>query len=89
MVVEESAEMASLQANHSLLFQLADSHGGRMFLSDNLDELANAIIGNSEITDSVIVTTELLRVIDLLPILLLALAFLSAEWFLRKFWGME
>ena len=89
MVVEESAEMASLQANHSLLFQLADSHDGRMFLPDNLDELANAIIDNDEITDSVIVTNELLRIIDLLPILLLALAFLSAEWFLRKFWGMD
>ena len=89
MVVEESAEMASLQANHSLLFQLADSHGGRMFLPDSLNSLADAIIANNEITDSVIVTTELLRIIDLLPILLLALAFLSAEWFLRKFWGMD
>ena len=89
MVVEESAEMASLQANHSLLFQLADSHGGRMFLPDNLNSLADAIIANNEITDSVIVINELLRIIDILPILLLALAFLSAEWFLRKFWGMD
>ena len=88
MVVEESAEMASLQANHSLLFQLADSHGGRMFLPDNLDGLADAITNNKEIADTVIVTSRLLRIIDILPILLLALAFLSAEWFLRKFWGM-
>lgn len=89
MVVEESAEMSSLQADHSLLFRLADSHGGQMFTPDNLDGLANAISENSEIADTVIVTSRLLRIIDLLPILLLALAFLSAEWFLRKFWGME
>ena len=89
MVVEESAEMSSLQADHSLLFRLADSHGGQMFTPDNLDGLVNAISENSEIADTVIVTSRLLRIIDLLPILLLALAFLSAEWFLRKFWGMN
>ena len=34
---------------------------------------------------------KILRAIfeTILPILLLALAFLSAKWFLRKFWGME
>ena len=89
MVVEESAEMSSLQAHHSLLFRLADSYGGKMFLPDNLDGLADAITNNREIADTVIVTSRLLRIIDLLPILLIALAFLSAEWFLRKFWGME
>ena len=89
MVVEESAEMSSLKADHSLLFQLADSHGGQMFTPDNIGSLADAIVNNSEIADTVVVTSKTLRIIDLLPILLLALAFLSAEWFLRKFWGMD
>ena len=75
--------------DHSLLFQLADSHGGQMFTPDNIGGLADAIINNNEIADTVVVTSKTLRIIDWLPILLLALAFLSAEWFLRKFWGMD
>ena len=89
MVIDESVEMNNLQANHSLLFQLAGSHGGQMFTPENLDELADAVIRNPEVTDITVITNQQLRIIDLLPILLLALAALSAEWFLRKFWGME
>lgn len=89
MVIDESVEMSRLQADHSLLFRLADSHGGQMFTPDNIDGLPEAIFRNHEVAETVIVTNRLYRAIDLLPILLLALAFLSAEWFLRKFWGME
>lgn len=89
MVIDESVEMSRLQADHSLLFRLADSHGGQMFTPDNIDGLPEAIFRNHEVAETVIVTNRLFRAIDLLPILLLALAFLSAEWFLRKFWGME
>jgi hypothetical protein len=89
MVIDESVEMSRLQADHSLLFRLADSHGGQMFTPDNIDGLPEAIFRNHEVAETVIVTNCLYRAIDLLPILLLALAFLSAEWFLRKFWGME
>lgn len=89
MVIDESVEMSRLQADHSLLFRLADSHGGQMFTPDNIDGLPEAIFRNHEVAETVIVTNRLYRAIDLLPILLLALTFLSAEWFLRKFWGME
>lgn len=89
MVVDESAEMSRLQADHSLLFRLADSHGGQMFSPNNIDALPETIFHNPEVAETVIVTNRLFRAIDLLSILLLVLVFLSAEWFLRKFWGME
>lgn len=89
MVIDESVEMSRLQADHSLLFRLADSHGGQMFSPNNIDALPETIFHNPEVAETVIVTNRLFRAIDLLSILLLVLVFLSAEWFLRKFWGME
>lgn len=89
MVVDESAEMSRLQADHSLLFRLADSHSGQMFSPNNIDALPETIFHNPEVAETVIVTNRLFRAIDLLSILLLVLVFLSAEWFLRKFLGME
>ena len=89
MVVEESAELSRLQADHSLLFRLADSHGGQMFAPDQLDQLRQALESDTNIKSAEIVTNQMFRAIDSLWFLLAALLLLTAEWFLRKFWGME
>lgn len=89
VVVEESAEMNNLQADHSLLYQLATDHGGQMVPASQMDEIVQMIENDKNVASVAIVVSKVFRAVDSVFVLLLSVFLLCAEWFLRKFWGMD
>ncbi|MBK7667774.1 MAG: hypothetical protein IPJ32_10780 [Sphingobacteriaceae bacterium] len=78
------AEKINTVANHTLLFQLAQNTGGKLFSKDELDKLEKELL-NSELIKPVTYTQKQLNdLIDLKWIFFLILGLLSLEWFLRK-----
>lgn len=78
------AEKINTVANHTLLFQLAQNTGGKLFSKDELDKLEKELL-NSELIKPVTYTQKQLNdLIDLKWIFFLILGLLSIEWFLRK-----
>ena len=78
------AEKINTVANHTLLFQLAQNTGGKLFTKDELDKLEKELL-NSELIKPVTYTQKQLNdLIDLKWIFFLILGLLSLEWFLRK-----
>lgn len=89
VVVEESVEMNSLQADHSILYQLATEHGGQMVHASQIDRIAQLIENDENIKPVVTRVSKASRALDSVFLLLLAVFLLATEWFLRKFWGMD
>lgn len=89
VVVEESAEMNSLQSDHSLLYQLATDHGGQMVSASQMDEIVQMIENDKNVAPVAIVVSKVFRAVDSVFVLLLSVVLLCVEWFLRKFWGMD
>ena len=77
-------ESARTRADHGLLFRLADKNGGKMVSSDQMDELADEILGRTDIRNLIYERTWFKDVIDLKWIFAVLIALLGAEWFLRK-----
>jgi len=75
-------------ANHHLLFQLANTSGGKLFYPNQIAEIP-ATITQSKSNYKRITTEEKLKGIINIPwILLSLLALISLEWFLRKYNGL-
>ncbi len=89
VVVEESAEMNNLQADHSLLYQLATDHGGQMVPASQMDEIVQMIENDENVVPVVTAISKIFRAVDSVFVLLLSVFLLCVEWFLRKFWGMD
>lgn len=89
VVVEESAEMNNLQADHSLLYQLATDHGGQMVSASQMDEIVQMIENDKNVAPVAIAVSKVFRAVDSVFVLLLSVFLLCVEWFLRKFWGMD
>ena len=77
-------ESARTQADHGLLFRLAEKNAGKMMTSDQMDELANEILGREDIRNVIYERTWFKDVIDLKWLFAILIALLGAEWFLRK-----
>lgn len=75
-------------ANHQLLYQLANTSGGKLFYPNQIDEVV-ATIKQSKNNYKRISTEEKLKGIINIPwILLSLLSLISLEWFLRKYNGL-
>jgi hypothetical protein len=86
-VVPINMEQIDYQANHQMLYQIAHDTNGRFFNETEAGLLIKAINENNVIKTTNYFQTVLNELINMRWIFLILLAFLSAEWFLRKFWG--
>ena len=75
-------------ANHKLLFQLSNNSGGKLFYLNQLDEVATTINQSKDNYTSISVAEKLKGIINIPWILLLLLALISFEWFIRKYNGL-
>jgi hypothetical protein len=80
-------ENTDLQANHKLLYQLAENSGGKFFARNQKEELISALKNNDRMVVKTFFQEMVNELINLKWIFALILVLLSLEWFLRKFWG--
>jgi hypothetical protein len=86
-VIPVNLEQIDLKANHRLLFQLSNETNGRFYTLDEAESLIGDISGSTAIKATNYFQSALNELINQKWIFVLLLIFLSAEWFLRKFWG--
>ena len=87
-VKEVLSEQASLVADHQMLNQVASQTGGKLFYPKQLDELAKELNAKEDIA---IISYERKKFTDLIELkwlFFVILAFVSAEWFIRKWNGL-
>ncbi len=86
-VIPLQVEFLQTTANHQLLSEIAQETGGKMFFSNQLEDLEKAV-RNNEIIKPVIYKQETVKSwINLKWICFLILGLLSMEWFVRKWNG--
>lgn len=78
------AEKINTVADHTLLFQLAQNTGGKLFAKNELDKLEKELMTSEVIKPVTYTQKQLNDLIDLKWIFFLILGLLSLEWFLRK-----
>lgn len=71
-------------ANHQLLQNISEKFGGELFYPTEMQEIANIIEENNNITPIIYEEKDLKELINLKWIFFLILTLLSLEWFLRK-----
>jgi hypothetical protein len=87
IVVPLNIEAVNLQANYKLLYQIAKESGASMFLPDSLDALFYDLQQNPNVKAVSFSTKDLIDLIELKWLFFIIISLLSAEWFLRKFFG--
>jgi hypothetical protein len=80
-------EYLNTVADHQLLYSLSEKTGGKMYSKDDFQQIVEDIKNNNKIASISYVNQELTDVIKWGWILVLVLALLSLEWFLRKRYG--
>lgn len=86
-VMPVNIELMETQANHRLLYQLAQQTGGGLYYPDEIDRLIASIEADSRIKPFSYFQTLLTEILNLKWIFFITLLVLSLEWFLRKYWG--
>jgi len=87
IVKEIQLEEINLQANHTLLQNLAEKTNGGVVYPNDINTLGKSINENNEITSISFSEEKLFDLINLKWIFFLLLIALSAEWLLRKRYG--
>ncbi|MEN8121132.1 MAG: hypothetical protein ABFS35_12325 [Bacteroidota bacterium] len=87
VVVPLNVEAVNTRANYQMLYQLAKENGGLMFSPDSLENLLSELKLNSNIRPVSFSTKDLIDLIELRWLFFIIIGLLSAEWFLRKFFG--
>lgn len=80
-------EALNTRADFHLLYQLAEKSGGSGFLLSQAEALCDSIAANKRIHSVSYTTTTLKDLINLKLIFWILVAFISCEWFIRKFKG--
>ncbi|MBK8700181.1 MAG: hypothetical protein IPN29_11880 [Saprospiraceae bacterium] len=80
-------EAYELTARHDVLFTLSQKFNGRMFLVENMEALADSILQNKSLKPVIFQTTQSKTLIHYKWLFFVILLFLSAEWFLRRYYG--
>jgi len=80
-------EAINTRADYLLLRQLAEKNGGQSFMPSSMDELAKSITDNEKIHTVSYMRSTLEDLIRQPWIFWLLLAFISVEWFVRKYKG--
>jgi hypothetical protein len=86
-LAELQLESARMEADHGMLYRLAQENGGALYLPDQIDALADAILSSEDMVTVSYERTKLSDAINLWVILVILLALLSLEWLLRKWSG--
>lgn len=87
LVSDESFESRKLQADHGLLYRLANTGTGKMLKVNDLEELPILLAENKAIKKRTYIE-EKMSGLNTIPIILIIILFLlSLEWFLRKYFG--
>lgn len=86
LVKELKLEQLESVADHNLLYQLSEKTAGQMVYPNQLNELLNLINNREDIAAVSYQSEEVEDIINLEWIFFLVMAFLSIEWFIRK-WG--
>ncbi len=74
-------------ADHAILNQLSNQHGGKTFFPSQLDQLSEALKNNKEVKSVIYQTNKTRSVINLKWIFFVLLGLLSLEWFARRYFG--
>ncbi len=86
-VIPINIEANNTIANHKLLYQLSSKNGGKMYYPAELNNLFNDISNNQNIVSIEHTEKNLIDLINLKWIFFLVLLLISAEWFMRKYFG--
>ena len=81
------AEKAVSQANHHLLYRLANMTGGEVYSPEELDKLADDLLHHPEIKPVITYKKKFIELMDFLLLLSLIILLFALEWFLRKRFG--
>lgn len=81
-----SLESRVLNANHGMLFRLANQHNGKLFYPQQISQLSD-LLQKSELKGKIYYEEKFTSLRDLALILALIIILLAAEWFLRKYFG--
>jgi len=81
------AEKLSLRAEHTILEALATENDGRMIAVADLDSLPQILMERGDIKPLIHSEKKFTELIDIWWVLVVILALLGAEWFLRKWSG--
>ena len=85
IVQEASLEQATLVADHALLNTLSQTTGAQMLYPNQIDQLQKLLDQRDDLKTLIQSQTRYTSLLDLLPVFLLILLLLTAEWFLRKY----
>lgn len=86
-VAEINIEAENITANHAVLNKLAAKTGGKLFYEDGLNALYDSIVNNPNIKPVSYSEKKTESLMNSKWLFFLILILLSAEWFLRKFYG--
>ncbi len=86
-VLSVNIESKNTNANHKILYQLAENHKGKMFQKTELENLKAEIEKNKNLVAIAYSEKSLQDLIYLKWIFFIVLIIISTEWFLRKYLG--
>lgn len=87
IIKEIVSEKINTVANHQLLFQISKQSGGKLFYENQLEQLQKEILASDSIKSITYSHKQLTDLVNLKWLFFVILAFLSIEWFLRKYNG--
>lgn len=86
-VIEElQLEALNAVADHNLLYQLATNTGARLYYPNQLEQLEQDIL-KADYKDIIYSSEEMHDLVDIKWLFFVLLAFVCAEWFIRKYHG--
>ena len=86
IVRRNSLESQTLNANHGMLFRLANQHNGKLFYPQQISQLSDLLL-QSDLKSKIYYEEKITSLRDLPLILSFILLLLIAEWFFRKYHG--
>lgn len=84
VVTQLMAERSVTTANHRVLFNLAQTHNGKLVYRDQIQSLAQTIQAREDIKPVVYNPQKLLELVQMWWIFAVLLGLLTLEWFIRK-----
>lgn len=87
IVKKVDLEYLETVANHQLLYNIAHQQGGKMIYPKDLALLPDLLKKRDDIQPLAYMQTDFKDLIDFKILFFILLALMSAEWFLRKYWG--
>lgn len=87
LIMPVNIELINTRADYALMHRIASETGAKMFRADSVLNIFTSIKADKNIKPVSFTTSNLMDLIELKWLFFIIVALLSAEWFLRKFWG--